>query len=892
VPVDRPTFSESWYRVAELRPRLRSTVQVLRQHYRGRMWHVLQDPSSNQFFRLNEAAYRFVALLDGTKNVAEVWRICSDQLGDSAPTQGEAIQLLGQLYTSNLLYADLPPDAAGLFKRYRKRVTREIQGYLMNLLFIRIPLIDPDNFLNAWVGAVSWLFTWFGFLLWLGLLGTGLYFVLQNWSELSNRADSVLNVENLPFLYLSFVIIKVVHEFGHAFICKVFGKRTGTGGEVHVMGVMFLVFTPMPYVDASSAWAFRSRLQRILVGMGGMIVELGVAAIAAVIWASIGAGTLRTICYNAMFIASVSTILFNANPLLRYDGYYVLSDLLEIPNLAQRSKQYLYYLVKKYIWNVRQARDPAHSRGEKVWFVAYGISSTIYRVLICVNILLFVADKLFMLGAILALAAAVAWVFVPLGKFAHYLATSGELSRVRPRAVATTVVTLAALVVGVALVPAPDRFRVEGIVEPAQLQIVHAETDGFVTSVMPSGGNVEPNGTAMVVAVSPDLVAKRDQLLAERRRLTAQRRLAQTKDQAAAQILAEQLNTTEERIERVNQQCRLLEVHASFPGQWIAPEIDRAKGAFLHRGDKIGMVASSDVVIRATAPQEDVDLLLASPKDQYVLYAPAEALEALQAEKQAADQAHPLTGSLLTAEHPDMPMLFTVEQIEPAATQGPVGTAAQSGQTSQTRPASTGPAGDQPASRPAKTQATSMALAATATAPAAAAATGPTTRPERKATVPVHIRMRDVWRVPPISGKARAHIGQQDLGEVLATRNVRWRRTVELRIKARPDPQMTGTIDQIIEAGKDQLPSAALGYGSGGPIQTDPKDQKGVKTAERFFEIRIVPDPVDNPGNVWHGRMPLLSGQRVVVRVEMPSRPLVYQWYRSLVQLVQRRFQI
>ena len=135
------------------------------------------------------------ALLDGRQNVAEVWRICQDQLGDAAPTQGEAIQLLGQLYTSNLLHAELPPDAEGLFNRYQKRVHREVQGYLMNLLFIRIPLFDPDRFLDAWVGAVSWLFSWFGFVLWLGLIGTGLYFAVDNWRALCDQGQSVLDPE-------------------------------------------------------------------------------------------------------------------------------------------------------------------------------------------------------------------------------------------------------------------------------------------------------------------------------------------------------------------------------------------------------------------------------------------------------------------------------------------------------------------------------------------------------------------------------------------------------------------------------------------------------------------------------------------------------------------------
>jgi len=734
VPVERPTFSESWYRVAEIAPRLRATVQIHRQHYRGRMWHVIQDPSNNQFFRLNEAAYRFVALLDGKKEVAEVWRICQDQLGDSAPTQGEAIQLLGQLYTSNLLHAELPPDAEGLFKRRQKRVHREVKGYLTNLLFIRIPLLDPDNFLNAWASAVSWLFSWFGFVLWMGLIATGLYFVVEKWNVLYNQADSVLETDNLPFLYLSFILIKVFHEFGHAFMCKTFGKRTGTGGEVHVMGIMLLVFTPMPYVDASSAWAFRSRRQRILVGAGGMIIELGLAAIAAIVWYHTGDGTIHTIAYNAMFIASVSTLLFNANPLLRYDGYYILSDILEIPNLAQRSKQYLYFLVRKYVWSVKQARNPAHTRGEKGWFVFYGIASTIYRVFICVRILMFVADKLFMFGLILAVAAAVAWVVVPLGKFVHYLLTSGELMRVRGRAIASTALTLGLIVGGLGFLPRPDRFRLEGVVKPVRQEILYAAADGFVTNVLASESLTDPNGEAILVARSPALTAGLAQLKAQRRELAARRRLAMTKDRAEAQIIAEQVATVDERIVRITEQLDSLNIRASFAGKWVSPRIDRAVGSYLRRGDPIGMVASENVIIRAAASQEVAD---------------------------------------------------------------------------------------------------------------------------------------------------RLEVGTE----------------VEIRIKGQPDPNMTGTITRVIRAGQQRLFSAALGYAAGGSVRTDPKDPKGLKTTERFFEVQVKPNLVQDPsdqlqGGIWDGKVPLLIDQRVVIRVEMPPKPLIVQWYRDILQLVQRRFKI
>lgn len=618
MPVDRPTFSESWYRVVTLRPRLRSTVQVYRQHFRGQMWHVLHDPSSNQFFRLNEGAYHFVAMLDGHRNVADVWRICNEQMGDEAPTQGEVIQLLGQLYTSNLLQAELPPDAESLFNRYRKRVTREVQGYLMNLLFIRIPLLDPDHFLNRWVGVLGRVFTWYGFVFWMALIGAGFYFIAGRFGELANQASGVLNPDNLFLLYLSFVGVKAFHEFGHAFALKSFGQKTGTGGEVHLMGIMFLVFTPVAYVDASGAWALRGKWHRAIVGAAGMMVEIAIAAIAAMVWVNTSLGTTpHAIAYNVMFIASVSTVIFNGNPLLRYDAYYILSDLLEIPNLAQRSKEYIYYLIKKYMWRVRGGRNPAHTGGEKCWMVFYAIASMIYRVVVCVAILLFVADKLFILGAILAIAAVIAWVCVPLVKFLRYLATSGELDRVRGRAVLSTIITVALIIALVGLIPAPDRSRVEGVVEPGNLAVVHMQADGFITDALPSGTYVVPDGPPLLRATNPNLAARKEQLLAERDRLEAMKRKAQTTEIAEAQIYDEQIQALDKQIRRVDEQLSSLNPRAPFAGTWISPDIDKAKGAYLRRGDKVGLVASLDhVIIRVTAGQAVSAMLISEARSQ------------------------------------------------------------------------------------------------------------------------------------------------------------------------------------------------------------------------------------------------------------------------------------
>jgi putative peptide zinc metalloprotease protein len=619
--IERPTFHEAWYRVANLRPRLLSGVQIYRQHFRGQMWYVLENSSNNKFSRIGSQAYQFIGMLDGKRTVAEAWRICNERLGDNGPTQGEVIQLLGRLYCSNLLYAELAPDTAGLFNRYRTRLRRQIQGFLTNMLFVRIPLIDPDHFLDRWVNIFGRVFSSIGFLLWLIVIITGLYFVIGNLKELVYQSSDVLAPSNLILLYLSMVIIKVCHEFGHAFACKKFGKVSGTGGQVHVMGVMFLVFVPLPYLDASSAWAFRKKWHRVFVGMSGVMVELFIASIAAIVWANTSTGTLHIIAYNMIFIASISTLIFNGNPLLRFDAYYVLSDLLEIPNLSQRSRNYLYYLIKKYAWKIRNTFNPAHTSGEKAWFVFYGIASTAYRIFICIRILLFLnnrlPEELFILVPFFAFSAIIAWVLVPIGKFIHYLATNSELARTRARAVTVTVGFLISVIICTGVFRMPDYCRVEGIVEPVDMAIVHIQSDGFITDFLLSEQTVSLQGEPLIKSTNYKLQTEKKTLQAELIALEAKKRIATTREVAAAQILTEQIEAMKEKMARVDFELSSLHLRPSRPGKWVSPDIDKIKGMYLQRGKQIGFIADlDDVFIRATAGQNLAALLIDQARDQ------------------------------------------------------------------------------------------------------------------------------------------------------------------------------------------------------------------------------------------------------------------------------------
>ncbi len=600
------TFSESWYRVAHQRLSLRSSTRVRRQYFRGELWMVLENPFSNQFFRLSPAGYEFVARLRPEKTVEEVWQECLARFPKDAPTQESVIQLLAQLYFANLLQYDLAGDSAQLFERYRKRRQREFGLNLLNVMFMRFPLFDPDRFLVKALPFVRWLMGLVGALLWLGVVGLALKVVVENFSIIQVQTEGVLAPGNLILLYLALVLIKSCHELGHAFFCRRFG------GEVHVLGVMLMVFTPMPYVDATSSWGFRSRWQRSLVGAAGMIVEVFLAALAVFVWARTGPGTLHSLAYNIMFVASVSTVIFNANPLLRFDGYYILSDLLEIPNLNQRAVQQLRHLAERYLFGVKGSRSPAENRREAAWFTTYGITSGIYRVIVFAGVLFAVADRFLIIGIVMAVVCLISWVTVPLVRFARYLAASPQLDRVRLRAVAVTGGLAAALVALLGIVPMPHRVLAPGVVRAVQRTELINETAGQVEVLVAKPGQTVVAGQPVLRLANPELAIELAGARARLEEISARLLRAMKEESADLVPLTALQAAAQAQVRKLSEdQARLL-VRAPHAGVWVAPGIEDYAGRWLNRGTALGLLVNPGAYeFVATVMQEDVEVLFA-----------------------------------------------------------------------------------------------------------------------------------------------------------------------------------------------------------------------------------------------------------------------------------------
>ncbi len=598
------TFSESWYRIAGQRICLRPGIRVSRQNFRGERWMVLQNPFSNQFFRMRPAAYDFVARLTRDRTVEEVWKQCLEHAPDEAPGQEAVIQLLAQLYHANLLQYDLAADTAQLFKRYEQVRQRQTRATLLNLMFLRIPLLDPDRFLIKAMPVIGKLISPIGALLWLFVVGFGVKTAVDHWGDLRLQSEGVLAPGNLLLLYLGLIFIKTIHEFGHAFFCRKFG------GEVHVMGILFMIFTPMPYVDASSSWGFRERWKKVLVGCAGMITELFFAAIMCFVWAKTGRGTLHSLAYNIMFVASVSTIVFNINPLLRYDGYYILSDLLEIPNLYQRSLLQLRYLAERYAFGLKKAESPAHSRRESIWITVYGLASGVYRVVVFSAILLFVADRFLLIGILMAIICLISWIFVPMFGLMRYLAASPRLERQRLRAIAVTTAFAAILFVGLGVVPVPGHFRAPGVLQAKTWSGVINEAPGRLEKIAAEPGQSVRTGQVLLRLRNPEIESEHNSSKANVAEIQARILAAMPTNTANLKPLYSQLESAQKRMQRVERDLAALEIRARHDGIWISPTVREWNGRWLPRGTELGMVVDpSSFEFAATVLQEDVDRL-------------------------------------------------------------------------------------------------------------------------------------------------------------------------------------------------------------------------------------------------------------------------------------------
>ena len=385
--------SRHWYRVATLTPRLHDLVEIHRHDYRDQIWYLLENTTTGRNHRFNPAAYQFIGMMDGERSVQEIYENITEKLHDQVPGQEEIIELMSKLYEADLLKVNAHANTEEMFKRQARQRKNNLKQRFANPVALRFALWDPEDFLNRHFRKVDWIFSKRIGLLWFLLMIYAVVQAAQNWPQINHHFGiNALSPYNLMLLFLLYPPIKFVHELGHAFSAKL------EGGEVHEMGVSFLLFIPVPYVNVSTATHFRSRYKRMLVSAAGIMVESFLAACGLLLFLAAQPGLVQTIGFNIFLIGGISSLFFNSNPLLKYDGYYILADAVDIPNLFQRSSQYWQYLIKRYLFGLRDTVSPATAPGEAPWFVGYSVLSLAYRLGILWFIVTVVTEKFFYMG--------------------------------------------------------------------------------------------------------------------------------------------------------------------------------------------------------------------------------------------------------------------------------------------------------------------------------------------------------------------------------------------------------------------------------------------------------------------------------------------------------------
>ncbi len=568
---------------------VRQTLSVTRSVFRGDVVYVVHDPHSLTNQSLGRDEYRVFCAIQSREPLSTIFSRLVEAGHVTDADEEDFYGFILQLHRAGLL--NLPiNDAALLHQRFERRLATQRWSAPMRMLFWRVPLWNPDAFLDRTIHWAAPLFTRTAGLIWLALVAAAVVLLIRRHDAAASPLE-LISLQNLPALWLTLVLLKIVHEFGHAYASKKFGLT------VPEMGAFFIMGTPCAYVDATASWTLASKWRRLTICMGGMYFESWAAIAATFVWASTEPGSLNTLCYMVMWLASATTVLFNINPLMRYDGYYILCDLLETPNLRARANERLSSLLKHVLFGIA----PKHARPANeptALLIAFGIAAGVYRAMIMVLLAALLATKSATLGLFAATLMIGGMAYGLLRRLVSFLFWSEESRAARPRVVLVTTGLTAAILWGLVWAPFPATTVVHGVARYADEVVARAPDAGFITATQITPG---------VFVTATDVVCTVANRETERRVLSAHAdahaaaiRLAALEAQEPSDALQEleRLAFLRQRVQRHEQRSRVQDVPSGATGLVLESVQASDVGRFVQLGDPLAIIASGPLQFR------------------------------------------------------------------------------------------------------------------------------------------------------------------------------------------------------------------------------------------------------------------------------------------------------
>lgn len=581
-----PDENRSVVEAEALRPRLRAGLHFSIQEQGGDRVCVIEDRQAWTFHRVGLAEYRFIRALDGSRTVASILAQFARNHAADAFTEGEALQMLRWLKDNHLLEIE-STRTGGENARAERSILTAVTW--LNPLVAKLPLARPDRFFTTAEAALRWALGRFGFLVWCGVVFTGAASVAMDWARFSRGFDGILARDNWLWLLVAWAGLKVVHEVSHGLFCKHFGAA------VREIGVIFVLFIPMGYVDASASLGFASKWRRIMVASAGIYAEFFVAGLAAILWTRTADGFTATIAHNVIFTGTVVTLLINANPLMRFDGYYILGDLLGIPNLATRGRGWVRAVVARLLLG-RRAPGPAPLRTRDEWIIAgYGLAASLWQIIVFAGMLVAASVTLRGGGLFFAVIAAAMWLGVPLWRLFKSTGQAKGSAFDRWLTISWRLALLALLTGGLLLVPLRRSISNPAVVELADTAVLRAECPGFVRTVHVHDGDVVEAGALLVELRNDEAGAELDRSRLELAQQELRARVAYTRGELAL-FQAENAKTESLRAAVRNHETYLatLQIRSPFAGRITGRRLEQLSGVFLRTGDEIAQFGRAD----------------------------------------------------------------------------------------------------------------------------------------------------------------------------------------------------------------------------------------------------------------------------------------------------------
>jgi putative peptide zinc metalloprotease protein len=609
-PATTPLFSEQWFRVSSLRPRLDPQLTASRVTWRGQVWHVLVRPDGQRSLRLNAAAYAFAGRCNGELTVQRLWELLIGEFKDEAPAQDELLQLLVQLKGAGMLLFDRQNGGGPWALRGLGAVTDRSRSSTAatnkpSLLSYRMPLGKPDAVLARLSRFTDPLFSRTALAAWMLVVAMAAVAAIVNADVLVAHAR--LWTTTPRYLLLAWVLyplIKALHEVAHGAAIKRWG------GQVPEWGITWMMFSPVPYVDASSASSFPRAGRRFVVSAAGIMAELLIASIALFIGLNAEPGWLRDIAFVSFGIATVSTLLVNGNPLLRFDGYHALTDALELPNLDSRSRQWWLQWLRAHVLRATVADPLQPARGERAWLWAYAPAALAWRVVIAFALVGWAGKLSVVLGSALALYFVGGLLLRPALQGVKLLAGESLAVAERRKARRIAAVGVAAFVLAACVVPLPYTSIAQGVVWPAQGSRVVAGTAGFVDELLAHDGEHVVAGQLLMRLSAPQLQVDQAASVERITSLEAERYQSLRADPAQAAALDESLWQAQQEAERIAERVAGLDVRAQAGGTLVLPHEQDLAGRYLQQGAFVAQVLTGGATtVRVAIAQEEAALV-------------------------------------------------------------------------------------------------------------------------------------------------------------------------------------------------------------------------------------------------------------------------------------------